>query len=82
MHQAVARDILRKGGWSQAEITMALRILAYDGARSALTTVTVIAAFAERADDASEQRAWRAIAARLEANPQQSEALWSLRSFR
>lgn len=82
MHQAVARDILRKGGWSAAEITMALRIMAYDGARSARQTPEVLAAFAARSRDAGERAAWEAVVARIRAAPEQAEALWTLRSFR
>ncbi len=70
-----------KASWSDAEIRMALRIMAYDGARNPETTRRVIDAFAERCDDPGEQAAWQAIVARLDADPRQSEALWALRGF-
>ncbi|TNF37235.1 MAG: hypothetical protein EP329_03745 [Deltaproteobacteria bacterium] len=79
MHKAVARDLLRKAGWSEPQLVMALRIMAYDGARSATDTPEVIAAFAERSEDAGEKAAWRALAAKLSQDPQQAEALWALR---
>lgn len=79
MHKAVARDVLRRAGWTEPQLVMALRIMAYDGARSAAGTADVIAAFAERSEDASEAAAWRGVVAKLRADPQQAEALWALR---
>lgn|GEM_PF-2259345 len=81
MHKAVARDLLRKAGWSEPQLVMALRIMAYDGARSPATTTEVIAAFAERCEDAAEGEAWRGIAAKIAEDPRQAEALWALRSM-
>ena len=81
MNKAVARDLLRKAGWSEPQLVMALRIMAYDGARSAAGTAAVIAAFAERCEDSGEATAWRAIVAKLQADPQQADALWALRGF-
>ena len=81
MHKAVARDLLRKAGWSGPKITMALRILAYDGARSASGVSAVIAAFADRSEDLGEAAVWRSAAKELSADPNLAEALFTLRGM-
>lgn len=81
MHKAVARDLLRKAGWGEPKITMALRILAYDGARNARGVAPVIAAFAERSDDPGEAGVWKATADQLAADPKLAEALFTLRKM-
>lgn len=81
MHKAVARDLLRKAGWSEAQITMCLRIMAYDGARSAAGVASVVRAFADRHEDPTEATTFGALAARVEADPAQAEALWALRGI-
>jgi hypothetical protein len=81
MHKAVARDALKKAGWGEPQIRMALRILAYDGARDARGVAPVIAAFAERSDDVTEAAVWRKAAEQLGADPRLAEALFTLRGF-
>lgn len=81
MHKAVARELLRKAGWTAPQLTMALRIIAYDGARTAAQVAPVVRAFADRCEDAAEAAAWRVLAARLADEPQQAEALWALRGW-
>lgn len=81
MHKAVARDRLRKAGWTEPQITMCLRIMAYDGARSHAGVAPVVRAFAERHEDPAEAATFEALAARLEDDPGQAEALWALRGL-
>jgi len=81
MHKAVARDLLRRAGWTEAQLTMALRIMAYDGARRADQVADALAAFGGRSEDASEEAAWAALAERVRADPQQADALVALRKM-
>ena len=81
MHKAVARDLLRKAGWTEPKIRMALRIIAYDGARNAAQVSAVLSAFAERSDEPSEAEAWRRAAAHLDREPALATALYALRGF-
>ncbi|MCA9515913.1 MAG: hypothetical protein KC635_13300 [Myxococcales bacterium] len=81
MHKAVARDLLKKAGWTEPQITMALRIIAYDGARSAAQIAPVVLAFADRSEDAGEAAVYRALAQRLTDDPREADALWALRGW-
>lgn len=78
MHKAVARDHLRKAGWGEPQIRMALRIIAYDGARSPQQVPTVLKTFAERSDEPSEATLWQRAATQLTATPELAEALFAL----
>ena len=81
MHKAVARELLRKSGWTEPQITMALRIIAHDGARAVTQVASVLQGFAERCEEPPEGVAWRALAARVAADPREAEALWALRAW-
>jgi hypothetical protein len=81
MHKAVARDILRKAKWSEAQIRMSLRVLTFAGARSPQTVAAAVRGYAEGREDGGERASWLSVAEALEANPQQAEALWSLRGL-
>jgi len=81
VNKATARHLLRRAGWSEAEIVLAERVMRHDGTRRRESVLPTLTTFAERHADSGntgEHEAWTRLIEMLRTDPALVDAVAAL----